>query len=509
MCRHFKNLGINNNDAIHYDQIICPSLPLSMNINTYIPDAFIEDVKSYLPEHLELEDFINACQTPLKRAVRVNTLKMSTAEFEQVCSERNWQITQVPWCEEGYWLERPEQEEEALPLGRTDLHLSGCIYVQEASSMLPPTALKDALDNAHTVLDMAAAPGSKTSQLVAMLNNEGFLVANEYSSSRLKALSATLKRVGAHNVGLTHFDGAVFGDYMPEMFDAILLDAPCSGEGTVRKDADALKNWSLQSNIDIAEVQKSLIKSAFHALKVGGTLVYSTCTLTPVENQAVCQYLLDEFDGLMAVEPLNDLFIGAEKAATQEGYLHIWPQLFDSEGFFIAKFKKTGAKAVSEPKRKKGAFPFTPMPAKQLQEFMQYLKKQFGITALPGTVHSRDKEVWLFPDVENERLLETVKYSRIGILIGTTHKNGVRLEHEFGSCLGKLASKNTLELTAEQGADYFNGKDVRLSEPSSAQGEAIIRLNGASVGLGKWQKNKIKNSLARDLVLDGRLITWE
>ncbi|MEO2280762.1 16S rRNA (cytosine(1407)-C(5))-methyltransferase RsmF [Pseudoalteromonas pernae] len=480
-----------------------------MNINTFIPDAFIEDVKSYIPDHLKIEDFIATCQTPLKRAVRVNTLKMSTEEFEQECAQRNWEITPVPWCQQGYWLERPEQEEAALPLGKTDLHLSGCIYVQEASSMLPPMALKDALTHANTVLDMAAAPGSKTSQLVAMLNNDGFLIANEFSSSRLKALSATLKRVGAYNVGLTHFDGAVFGDYMPEMFDAILLDAPCSGEGTVRKDADALKNWSLQSNIDISDVQKSLIKSAFHALKVGGTLVYSTCTLTPVENQAVCQYLLEEFAGLIEVQTLSDLFTGADKATTDEGYLHIWPQIFDSEGFFIAKFIKTGAKAVSEPKTKKGAFPFAQMPPKQTQQLLQEIKKQFAIKSLPGEIYLRDKEVWLFPTVENEQLLHAVKFSRIGILIGTTHKNGVRLEHEFATCLGHLATKNTHNLDVQQAADYFNGKDIRLPQPTTASGEVIMCLNGAPVGLGKWQKNKIKNSLARDLVLDGKLITWE
>ncbi|MFY8272561.1 16S rRNA (cytosine(1407)-C(5))-methyltransferase RsmF [Pseudoalteromonas sp. SSDWG2] len=479
-----------------------------MNSNTYIPDAFIDDVKSYIPEHLTIEDFIKSCQTPLKRAVRVNTLKMSVDAFESECAKRDWIITPVPWCDTGYWLERPAAEEDALPLGRTDLHLSGCIYVQEASSMLPPMALKDTLKDAHTVLDMAAAPGSKTSQLVAMLDNEGFLVANEYSSSRLKALSATLKRVGAHNVGLTHFDGAVFGDYMPEMFDAILLDAPCSGEGTVRKDADALKNWSLQSNVDISDVQKALIKSAFHALKVGGTLVYSTCTLTPIENQAVCQYLLEQYKGLIEVQSLHDLFPDADKAATEDGFLHIWPQIYDSEGFFIARFKKTGSQAVSEPKNKKGAFPFSPMPTKQSATFIQQLKKQFAINALPGEIYIRDKEVWLFPNVDNERLLHSVKYSRIGIQIGSTHKNGVRLEHEFASCLGHLAKQNVFDLSSEHAADYFNGKDIRLQTPTTHTGEVILRLRGASVGLGKWQKNKIKNSLARDLILDGMLITW-
>ncbi|TMO91827.1 16S rRNA (cytosine(1407)-C(5))-methyltransferase RsmF, partial [Pseudoalteromonas sp. S3260] len=104
--------------------------------HTYIPDAFLDDVASYLPEHLQLQDFVAACQRPLKRAVRVNTLKMSVAAFRDYCADKQWHITAIPWCPEGFWLTRPQEEEQALPIGRTDIHLSGCIYVQEASSML-------------------------------------------------------------------------------------------------------------------------------------------------------------------------------------------------------------------------------------------------------------------------------------------------------------------------------------------------------------------------------------
>ena len=225
----------------------------------------------------------------------LNTLKISVTEFKQYAKQKNWLLTPIPWCEEGFWLERPAAEEQNLALGNTDLHLSGAMYVQEASSMLPPIALKQSIEHTNYVLDMASAPGSKTSQLAALMNNQGVLVANELSSSRLKVLSATLKRMGVGNCALSHFDGVIFGNYMFECFDSILLDAPCSGEGTVRKDADALKNWSIDSNIEIAQVQKDLIKSAFYALKPGGTLVYSTCTLTPLENQHVCDFLLSEF----------------------------------------------------------------------------------------------------------------------------------------------------------------------------------------------------------------------
>jgi len=136
-----------------------------VDANTYIPEQFIDDVKTYLPDHLTLDDFLNACRRPLRKSVRVNTLKMSVEEFKRYAAQKNWQLTAIPWCDEGFWLERPNDEEQNLTLGNTDLHLSGAMYVQEASSMLPPIALKQSLQTSQTVLDMASAPGSKPHNL--------------------------------------------------------------------------------------------------------------------------------------------------------------------------------------------------------------------------------------------------------------------------------------------------------------------------------------------------------
>ncbi|MBB1288043.1 16S rRNA (cytosine(1407)-C(5))-methyltransferase RsmF [Pseudoalteromonas sp. SR43-6] len=482
-----------------------------MNANTFIPEHFIDDVKTYLPAHLNLDDFLNACRRPLRKSIRVNTLKISIEEFIKRATEKNWLLTPIPWCSEGFWLERPSNEEQNLALGNTDLHLSGAMYVQEASSMLPPIALKQSIELAgsqsSTVLDMASAPGSKTSQLAALMNNQGVLVANELSSSRLKVLSATLKRMGVGNCALSHFDGIIFGNYMFECFDNILLDAPCSGEGTVRKDADALKNWSIESNIQIAQVQKDLIKSAFYALKPGGTLVYSTCTLTPLENQQVCDYLLSEFGDYIEPESLSDLFEGASKATTTEGYLHVWPQTFDSEGFFIAKFKKRASCNNPNQTVKKGAFPFNEFDKKQSAAFMQSLKKHFGLTNLPGSLMQRDKELWLFPE-GFEAVQNKIKYARLGIQIGIIHKNGVRLTHEFATVFGNECKNNVFALNNEQANDYFQGKDIRLTKATQTIGEVVLTLCGCPIGLGKWQKNKIKNSLPRDLVQNTQLISW-
>ena len=158
--------------------------------------------------------------------------------------------------------------------------------------MLPVSALFAHSIDPRYVMDMAAAPGSKTTQIAARMQDQGMILANEYSASRVKVLHANISRCGVSRAAITHFDAAVFGPALPEQFDAILLDAPCSGEGVIRKDPRALKNWSLSSCRQIAATQQQLLESAFHALKPGGTLVYSTCTLNRLDYQQVVNELL-------------------------------------------------------------------------------------------------------------------------------------------------------------------------------------------------------------------------
>jgi 16S rRNA m(5)C-1407 methyltransferase (EC 2.1.1.-) len=209
-----------------------------MSVSDRFPEDFLALMRTSLADENELQRFLAISQQPLRRSLRVNTLKISVEAFLARTAHYGWRLTPVPWCAEGFWIER---EDETLPLGSVAEHLSGLFYIQEASSMLPVTALFDAAPEARKVMDVAAAPGSKTTQMAALMRNEGAILANEYSASRVKVLHANISRCGVSNVALTHFDGRVFGAALPEQFDAILLDAPCSGEGVVRKDADALR----------------------------------------------------------------------------------------------------------------------------------------------------------------------------------------------------------------------------------------------------------------------------
>lgn len=369
--------------------------------------------------------------------------------------------------------------------------------------MLPVAALFADGAEPTRVMDVAAAPGSKTTQIAARMENHGMLLANEFSASRVKVLHANISRCGIANTALTHFDGRVFGAALPECFDAILLDAPCSGEGVVRKDPDALKNWSLASNQEIASTQRELIDSAFHALRPGGTLVYSTCTLNRDENESVVNWLLERYPEAVEALPLGDLFPTAEQALTPEGYLHVFPQIYDCEGFFVARLHKTAAiDPLPVPGYKVGKFPFTPMKTRESTEVSEAAKRVGIEWDASLTLWQRDKEVWLFP-AEIEPLLGKVRFSRIGIKLAETHNKGFRWQHEAVIALANT-EKLGHELTAEEAQEWYRGRDV-YPENAPAQDDVIVTFQGFPLGLAKRIGSRLKNSYPRELVRDGKL----
>ena len=476
-------------------------VPVAQN-SVFLPEQFLAQMREALPAHLSFDDFVAACQRPLRRSIRVNTLKISVGAFLDLVSPYGWQLTPVPWCEEGFWIER--DDEESLPLGSTAEHLSGLFYIQEASSMLPVAALFADGNQPERVMDVAAAPGSKTTQIAARMNNRGAILANEFSASRVKVLHANISRCGIHNVALTHFDGRVFGAALPEAFDAILLDAPCSGEGVVRKDPDALKNWSVESNLEIAATQRELIDSAFHALRPGGTLVYSTCTLNRDENEDVCLWLKQRYADAVEFLPLDTLFDSASHAATPEGFLHVFPQIYDCEGFFVARLRKTRAvDPLPAPKFKVGNFPFTPVKGREAAEAQAAASKVGLHWDESLRLWMRDKELWLFP-ANIEPLIGKVRFSRLGIRLAEIHNKGYRWQHE--AVIALADSENTFALTHQEAEEWYRGRDV-YPEDGPSQDEVIVTYQGYPLGLAKKVGSRLKNSYPRELVRDGRLFT--
>ena len=256
--------------------------------------------------------------------------------------EENWNLEQIPWCKEGFYIEHIKKERRDI--GNLIEHSLGYFYTQEAASMIPPLVLEP--EESDVVLDMAASPGSKTTQIAALMNNKGILVANDINSARMKPLSLNVQRCGITNCIVTLMYGQRFRGFE---FDKILLDAPCSGTGTIRKSLKTLRIWNPLMVQRLAHTQKSLIETAFSNLKPGGILVYSTCSNEPEENEAVIDFLLNKYanskvediriDGLNRSKPILE-FENNNYNEEIRKCLRIWPQDNDTEGFFVAKIKK-------------------------------------------------------------------------------------------------------------------------------------------------------------------------
>ncbi|MBT1445841.1 16S rRNA (cytosine(1407)-C(5))-methyltransferase RsmF [Shewanella sp. JM162201] len=456
---------------------------------------FINSIAQEMPSHLSMDDFIHYCGLPLRPAIRVNTLKISADALKAILEPRGWQFAAIPWCKDGFWVSYPD---DCQP-GNLVEHIQGLFYIQEASSMMPPAALMFGEDSKPAMLlDVAAAPGSKTTQLAALMDNQGLILANEYSASRTKVLAANLQRMGVVNTAMTNFDGRVFGSYLFETFDAILLDAPCSGEGTVRKDPLSLKHWDLAEIESIAALQRDLIDSAFQALKPGGVLIYSTCTLNRQENQAVCHFLKARYGDAVEFESLANLFDGTDKSLTEEGFLHIWPQIYDSEGFFVARLRKTRAvlRNTDDPNYR-AKFPFTPAAPKPRQALAEALASLGLSLPKDASVLMRDDEFWLVPD-GLLALTERIRLQRIGLKLAENHKHGIKIRHE---AVMSLSCNKLWPVSDEAAKAYLMGRDVAI-DGTKALGEQILSLHGAPLGLAKHLGNKLKNNLPRELCRD-------
>jgi len=314
---------------------------------TEIPNsAEIEFKEKFIDRYSKLTDFEvfkKYSLSFLRRSIRVNTIKIPIEELKKRL-EKNWALEQIPWCNEGFWIEHKKKERRDI--GNLIEHSLGYFYTQEAASMIPPIALGP--DENDIVLDMAASPGSKTTQIAAYMKNKGILIANDLTTERMKPLSMNIQRCGITNCIITLMQGQWFRKSSIE-FDKILVDAPCSGTGTIRKSLKTLRIWNPNMVKRLSITQKQLIETAFTILKRNGTLVYSTCSLEPEEDEGVIDFLINKYKNAKLEEikltniNRSNAVLEFEKQKYSEEVkkcLRIWPQDNDTEGFFVAKIKK-------------------------------------------------------------------------------------------------------------------------------------------------------------------------
>ena len=306
-----------------------------------LPALFEERMQKLLGK--EFEAFLESYTLPLRRGLRVNTNKIDTAEFLNIFPHP---LTPSPFADNAFYVDVE------FKAGSDPLHHCGAYYMQEPSASSAVTVLGP--KPGEWVLDLCAAPGGKSTQIAAKLDNIGLLWSNEYVPSRAKILQQNLERCGVRNAVVSNRDTSPLCDGLTELFDAVLVDAPCSGEGMFRKEPQALTEWSIDNVLLCAQRQTEILENAAKAIKPGGRLVYSTCTFAPEENECVVASFLSSHPEFTLV-PINVAWgrpgfsadIIRDVCPTIEGGYdltkcrRILPQ-DGGEGHFIALFHKDG-----------------------------------------------------------------------------------------------------------------------------------------------------------------------
>lgn len=312
-------------------------------------DIFISRMASILRVHKG--DVRSIFSQRARTTIRLNPLKYNVRTTKRDLEKRGYEFEAIPWSPNTFFINNRDKSE----ISQTSEYQNGYFYIQDLASILD-TLVLDPQKN-EDILDMCSAPGSKTTHIAAVTRNGAKILANDIEVSRTNSLKNVIEQFGARSAKITLSDGAEFGKKYPNYFDRVLLDAPCSGEGRIyMKVEKSLRFWSIKKVKSIQMIQKSLIESAFKTLKPGGTLVYSTCTLEPDENEGVVSFLLERYSNAKVekISLVDSPEFTRFKDLTEPGILHWSGKNYDpavkdtlrikpsSEmmGFYIAKISK-------------------------------------------------------------------------------------------------------------------------------------------------------------------------
>ncbi len=281
----------------------------------------------------ELNEFLKTMTQWLPTTIRVNTLKISVNDAIQRFKENGWEFERSKFWENAFKINTK------VSIGNTLEYYLGYIYSQTFSSMIPPIVLNP--KKGDKILDMCAAPGSKTTQMAQMMNNTGAIIANEKELMRIRALRDNVQRAGATNIAITHMDGRRFQE---PVFDKVLVDAPCTATGTIMKNFEIIKMYNPTASKNISVIQKNLLGTA---LKISNEVVYSTCSLEPEEDEFVIDWALRKFEDVklekikvagVELESGVDEWAGKKLNSEVKKTARIYPHKNPGfEGFFIAK----------------------------------------------------------------------------------------------------------------------------------------------------------------------------
>lgn len=423
-----------------------------------LPDAFVRSIPL---EKIQQNALLDALHSPAPTSIRVNTRKAALVATH----------AQIPWQPNGYYLlERPRFTSDPA------FHAGG-YYVQEASSMFLGHVIRQLkLDESPLVaLDLCAAPGGKSTLMRSELHPDTLLVANEVVGTRANLLEENLIKWGMAGIAITQSEASAFAT-VPEMFDFIAVDAPCSGEGLFRKNPDAVQEWSPDAVVACATRQQKILSEIWPALKPGGILVYSTCTFNTMENEENVQWMENELDAETII--INDVPDGIKVQEEGKGY-RFYPHLINGEGFFMAALRKSATSSRSAKRRKPKKAPFEKVNPDELGQAHPAIK-------------TKDDSVFLISALHEEvisELAQNIYFKAPGFPAGKSIRNVFKPGHGLTQLIDSPWAKDSVSLELEEALAYLQREDVYKS--GVRRGQVVVSFDGFSLGFAKSDGNRL------------------
>lgn len=442
-----------------------------------IPPDFLQQIPKNIPTS-QWGAFLESLQREAPTSIRLNPAKNNTIYQD---------FPQVPWCAEGRYL--PERPSFTLD----PLFWAGTYYVQEASSMVLGRVLQQILPQEPIkVLDLCAAPGGKSTQISTTIGTESLLVSNEVIKSRVSILAENLARWGNANYLISQNDPASF-QQIADYFDIIVIDAPCSGEGMFRKEANALTEWSLDNVAFCAARQQRILADVLPALKSEGYLIYSTCTYNQAENEENLLWLASQGFQSVRIDLPADTGIVESQTQTEGQTLYsyrFFPHLIQGEGFFLACMRKENDfNQNNYLKKPKSSYEDLPKKHREIvnpwlednDRFELVMDKQNRVFAVPEAYRAD------FAYLENRLWLKSY-----GLEIGELKGKDLIPAHELATNLSLSDEISCLELDLANALNYLRKQDFDLPDDAS-EGWALVTYQGFGLGWLKVLKNRVNN----------------
>jgi len=460
---------------------------------------------------------LNDLEQPLYSAIRVNPLKADARkDVAGWAQQYSWHLEQVPFCPTGWWVKEADN-----PPSQTIEHRMGAFYIQDAASMLPVELFDLQPHPDQLILDLAASPGGKTTHLISRAGDQGLVLANDASRERITALRLVLQTWGAINQAVLRFQAEQYGRWYPETFDRVLLDAPCSMQGLRTSESHPSRPISDREVQQLARRQTRMLESALQAVKTGGQVVYSTCTLTPEEDEMVLDALLKAYPGAIRIEDTRARLPYPAPALRQVGEVHleeqvqgaarIWPHRYHTAGFFAALITKTDSilgKESQPPERPLEQFGLDALDQSEFDDLVLMIEDQYGFdlaTLLEDQgcgLWQKGSAVFMIPELF-VRHFSSLPFQSLGMMLGEFSPTGFVPSHEWLSRFSGAFSNGRVTLGDEQGKQWMRGEDIRGFYENQIQGESIVAVCdelGRYIGRGKYSEGSLKNLLPRRLV---------